>query len=132
MPFCTKCGGQVADSANFCTHCGAASSGTAAAPAVTLSGNKAARINQEWDALAPSEWGSKKHANERAMLSGLLDDSESLAGLVSGNFEFNVDSIPTGASPRTAGLFFSAKRNAPPRWCRCLTVPLNPYPVISG
>ena len=89
MPFCTKCGGQVADSANFCTHCGAASSGTAAAPAVTLSGNKAARINQEWDALAPSEWGSKKHANERAMLSGLLDDSESLAGLVSGNFEFN-------------------------------------------
>ena len=86
MPFCTKCGGQVADSANFCTHCGAAISGTAAAPAVTQSGNKAARINQEWDALAPSEWGSKKHANERAMLSSLLDDSESLAGLVSGNF----------------------------------------------
>ena len=89
MPFCTECGGQVADSANFCTHCGAASSGTAAAPAVTLTGNKAARISQEWDALAPADWGVKKHANERGMLEGLLEDSESLATLVSGDFALN-------------------------------------------
>lgn len=87
MPFCTKCGGQVADSANFCIHCGAASSGTAAAPAVTLSAKKVSRINQEWDALAPKDWGVKKHANERALLAGLLEDGESLAGLVSGSFK---------------------------------------------
>ena len=48
--------------------------------------NKEVRINQEWDALAPKDWGVKKHADERALLSSLLDDSESLAGLVSGNF----------------------------------------------
>ena len=86
MPFCTECGGQVADSANFCTHCGKASGGTAAAPAVSLSISKESRINQEWNALSPADWGSKKHADERGMLEGLLDDSESLAALVSGNF----------------------------------------------
>lgn len=86
MPFCTECGGQVADSANFCTHCGKAVKGrTAAAPAVTLSANKVARISQEWDALLPSDWGSKKHADERALLSGLLEDDEPLKCLVSGS-----------------------------------------------
>ena len=57
--------------------------------------DKEVRINQEWDALAPKDWGVKKHADERAMLSGLLEADESLAGLVSGNFEFN------GVIPRT-------------------------------
>lgn len=49
--------------------------------------DKEARIDQEWDALAPADWGNKKHANERAMLSGLLDDDEHLECLVSGDFE---------------------------------------------
>ena len=89
MPFCTNCGGQVADSANFCTHCGKASGGAASTPAVSLSISKEARINQEWNALSPADWGSKKHADERALLAGLLEDSESLAGLVSGNFAFS-------------------------------------------
>ena len=89
MPYCTACGGQVAENANFCTHCGKASNGVAAAPTVSLSGDKEARINREWDDLAPADWGGKKHADERAMLSGLLADGESLAGLVSGDFALN-------------------------------------------
>ena len=48
--------------------------------------DKEVRINQEWDALAPADWGSKKHANERAMLSDLLEAGEPLECLVSGNF----------------------------------------------
>ena len=86
MPYCQDCGGQVADTANFCTHCGKASSGMAAAPTVSLSGDKESRINREWDDLAPADWGGKKHADERAMLSGLLEDDEHLECLVSGNF----------------------------------------------
>ena len=85
MPFCTECGGQVADSANFCTHCGKASGGMVSAPAVSLSISKEARINQKWNALAPADWGEKKHAKERALLEGLLDDSESMMCLVGGS-----------------------------------------------
>ena len=95
MPYCQHCGGQVTENANFCTHCGKANSGMAAAPTVSLSGDKDARINQEWNDLAPLEWGSKKHANERAMLSGLLEDDEHLECLVSGNFG------PDGGSTHT-------------------------------
>ena len=54
-----------------------------------MSFDKEVRINQEWDALAPKDWGVKKHADERAMLSGLLAADESLAGLVSGDFALN-------------------------------------------
>lgn len=54
-----------------------------------MSFDKEVRINQEWNALSPSDWGSKKHADERALLAGLLEDSESLTGLVSGNFAFS-------------------------------------------
>ena len=86
MPYCTACGGQVAENANFCTHCGKASSGVAAALTVSLSGDNEERINQEWHDLAPIDWGSKKHANERAMLSGLLEADEHLECLVSGDF----------------------------------------------
>ena len=53
--------------------------------------NKEVRINQEWDALAPADWGVKKHANEREMLSDLLEAGESLECLVSGDF------APSGA-----------------------------------
>ena len=36
--------------------------------------------------MAPADWGSKKHANERGMLSGLLEDDEHLECLISGDF----------------------------------------------
>lgn len=84
MPFCTECGGQVADSANFCTHCGKASGGMASAPAVSLSISKEARINEEWNALAPADWGVKKHADERAMLKAFMEDNEPLKCMVGG------------------------------------------------
>ena len=54
-----------------------------------MSFDKEVRINQEWNVLSPADWGSKKHADERVLLAGLLEDSESLAGLVSGNFAFS-------------------------------------------
>lgn len=87
MPYCQHCGGEVAENANFCTHCGKANSGMAAAPTISLSGDKDARINEEWNNLAPADWDSKKHADERAMLSGLLEDDEHLECLVSGDFK---------------------------------------------
>ena len=87
MPYCTACGGQVAENANFCTHCGKANSGMAAAPTINLSGDKEACINEEWNNLAPADWDSKKHADERAMLSGLLEYDEHLECLVSGDFK---------------------------------------------
>ena len=86
MPYCTACGGQVAENANFCTHCGKASNGVAVAPTAGMPGDKEARINLEWSDLAPKDWGDKKHADERAMLSGLLEDDEHLGCLVSGDF----------------------------------------------
>ena len=88
MPFCTKCGGQMADTANFCIHCGVAiGSDAASAPSVSLSVSDESRINQEWNDLAPADWDIKKHANERGMLEGLLEDGEHLECLVSGDFK---------------------------------------------
>ena len=115
MPFCTECGGQVADSANFCTHCGKASGGAASAPAVSLSISKESRINEEWNALSPADWGSKKHADERVLLAGLLEDSESLAGLVSGNFKPEGGSLHTnlGVATDRRLIFLRQTKRAP-------------------
>ena len=116
MPFCTNCGGQVADSANFCTHCGVSTrSGAASAPSISLSASKAARINEEWNALAPADWGVKKHADERALLEGLLEDSESLAGLVSGSFgpEGELSHINLGVATDHRLIFLRQTKRAP-------------------
>ena len=115
MPFCTNCGGQVADSANFCTHFGKASGGAASAPAVSLSISKEARINEEWNALSPADWGSKKHADERALLAGLLEDSESLTGLVSRSFgpEGELSHINLGVATDYRLIFLRQTKRAP-------------------
>ena len=75
-----------------------ASAATDAPISVVVS--KAARFEQEWASLAPG-LGHNKHVNERAMLEGLLDDSESLAGLVSGSIGFNGESAHTGLGVAT-------------------------------
>ena len=86
MPYCRNCGGEVAGGGDFYVHRGKAGRGMAAAPAGSRSASKAARVNEEWNALAPADWGGKKHAKEREMLEGLLEDDEHLGCLVSGGF----------------------------------------------
>ena len=53
---------------------------------VSVAVSKAGRFEQEWASLAPSDWGIKKHSDERAMLEGLLEADEHLECLVSGDF----------------------------------------------
>ena len=94
MPYCTKCGGRVADGANFCIHCGTARNGSSAsAPAVSPAVSKKDRIEQEWASLIPKGWGTfsdnNMHSGERKMLYGLLEDDEHLECLVGGRFESN-------------------------------------------
>ena len=129
MPYCQDCGGQVAENANFCTHCGKSSSGMAAAPTVSLSSGKEARINQEWDDLSPNDWGSKKHANERAMLSGLLEDDEHLECLVSGDFkpEGRLSHINLGVATGHRLIFLRQTKRAP----EVLALPYDTIESIS-
>ena len=49
------------------------------------------KVDQQWEAVKPSSWGSRMHSGERQMLYQLLGDGESIRSMIGGTYRAEQD-----------------------------------------